>query len=485
MKNLKNILPLILVLLFTSCAQDDATTTDPITENPETQENAVLSIAESISILTDSGSGLAWKIDSATLTNDNVADLSLNDLYNIEDDTFSFFPESTTSITLNYASGLAINPEATDLTTVKTDKNSSNRNVVLTAQGDENPSFTFGDNFSFTLTDAGDNIKGRITYESGATLDVLLSPKEQRDYLKVPRSIDAVSSLFSFKSQYGGSMKLSQATDKLYVTHRVLTGSNQIQRAFAYDVVANQNTEISYSVNTFSSRSAEILNGKLVNITGSNYQIFDTNFSGVESFVVLNESDDFIWNFGATAVDDTAYLFGGNYQGMFDFGVRTWAIGDTTLENTPYDIPNLNGCDGEIVGNNLYVFGGLKSSDTGNQGVGSDQLYILDLDTGNAQTVQLPFALGFTNTSRIQDLIYVAGTTSEDTDSDGVVDKERNFLAAYDLKTGRFQEITLNVDATFDGQLMLDVQVTKDKVYLMTARNQGIEQTVNVYEANL
>ena len=127
---------IILSLCIQGCSSDD----DNSSNNPP-DDNTNQLIEALITEITG-GTETLWKIESATLTNNNVTDLDVSDAFNITDDEFLFKTDNNSqTITLEYRQGNSFNENASDASDFLLDYYRSTENSTLNITDVENKVF--------------------------------------------------------------------------------------------------------------------------------------------------------------------------------------------------------------------------------------------------------------------------------------------------------------------------------------------------------
>ncbi|PQB05183.1 hypothetical protein BST85_10040 [Aureitalea marina] len=436
-----------MLTLLTSCSSDD--------DNNQDQTD----LAELIQALTD-GSSKTWSIESASLSNQSVDNLSVTSAFNAVDDEYVFIANGS-EIELKWIQGFGFNPKAENLPEFLSDNRVSSSLSSLSE--DQSANRTFQDQsgeMSFQLSPELNRVNAVIRLEDGAIFNAVLKAKTTSDYATSPVSIDQAEELFSFaETSIWSGFRYSGARNSLYASN---SGIPEVDdpTMVSYDISTNKLDRIFYPyAGGHPSMHLELYNETLFNLGGIFYQTFDLDLQAVD---VNFEVNDVNFKYGSAAVDDALYLFGGYLNDNQQFQIAQYDTNSNqvnileSLDEPRYEV------DGEIVDNVLYIFGGF-----GFDSIGSNKIEKYDIDNANLQTSNAPFRIGRVRTAIYQHLIYLAGAKVV---VNGDVENTVNFIAVFNTKDQSFKEIELNVPE-WQNMRIANIQVTDDSIYTLFHEN--------------
>ena len=414
------------------------------------------------------GSEKVWKIDQAILRNSSTAALEVNQEYTIKDDVFVISSSSSNSIDLKWERGLIFNPLAATLQEFNKDERASAIRQSLNYQGRDNAFRNGAADYYFEYDEVAEKINGTIFLSDNAKIDLVLSEKRPQDDLQAPQNLNAVSLLFTLpQTSLWAGMKYSRANNTLLVNTPILPWvTNNIEiRTAAYNTTTDVLTTSQFlETNDHPWTNLEVINDVVYNVGGAKIQAFDTSFGMPTSEFTIDiaGAGPPLFEYGSSSVDGDIYIFGGTLS-TFDFseiGVFTPNTQNTVeiLTALPVKMPF---ADGEIVGDILYIFGGHLGVETG----ANPNNYKYNLITGELSSFEMPVSISFTSTAVVQNLIYVAGRRSIDSDGDGNADSLISYLGVYDTITGTFTEIPLDF-ITNPNEHIYKIDATEDTIYL-------------------
>ncbi len=428
---------LLIISSFYSCQSDDDTTPTPTPETEEVEESSNLEtiIEEIINTNTD-----GWKITSAHLSNNNVSNLDITNLYNVQDDRIGFSEASTFGMSIKWLEAYQINTNAIDLETVKTDNYIRSSLVTVTSSSTENPyvfTNTTGE-ISITYNSDTSTLTGEIQSQNGSeTLALTLVPVTSSDFLDIetPQNFDLIFSANTSQPVIG--VNYSYATNSLYaITHDL-----QDLSVYKYEESTQSTSSITTTDTTIGSDEFEFINGKLKWVS---------NFSSVEvdyDLTQINTSNgiDFTPDnqHRITAENDTIYAVGG-YGGYLSDQITTLSPSGTSfleLGNMPSERAL---ADVTVVDSDLYIFGGYYLDPTGNFSF-YDSILKHDLATGNLlETIPLGVDLIDSYVSRKGELIYIAGRVLVTNSNNGGIGQTRRYFGVYNTITETLQELDID-----------------------------------------
>lgn len=436
-------------------------------DNQEVDIPGSVDTAEFIAKLTG-GSEKVWKIEHATLRNGTTVALDVTEQYSIKDDVFVISSSSDITIDLRWERGLIFKAEATDVQGFNTDERASAVLQTLNYLGMDNAFRDSASNYYLQYEEVTEKISGTIFLSDDAKIDLVLSEKRPQDYLQAPQNLQTTSLLFELPStSLWAGMKYSRSNKILFVNTPTLpwvTNNLEIRTA-AYNTTTEVLTTNQFlETNDHPWTNLEVINDVVYNVGGAKIQTFDTSFGMPTSEFVIDipGPGPLVLEYGSSSVDGDIYIFGGTLStnDFSEIGVFTPGTQNTVeiLTALPVKMPF---ADGEVVGDILYVFGGRLGVENG----ANPNNYKYNLVTGELSSFEMPVSISFTSTAVVQNLIYVAGRRSLDTDGDGSSDSLKSYLAVYDTVTGSFTEIPLDF-ITNPNEHIYKVDATEDTIYM-------------------
>lgn len=413
------------------------------------------------------GSEKVWKIEKATLRNGTTVALDVTEEYTIKDDLFVISSSSNNTIELKWERGLLFKPEATDVQGFNTDERASATIQTLNYLGRDNAFRNNAANYYLEYDELAEKINGTIFLSDDAKIDVILSEKRLEDYLQAPLNVNTTSLLFELqRGSLWAGMKYSRANSTLFLNTPSLpwTGTNLEIFTAAFNTstgVLSRNQFIEVDDHPWT--NLEVINDVVYNVGGKKIQAFDNSFGmPISEFTVdIPNLAPLVLEYGSSSVDGNIYIFGGSIssQDVSDIAVFTPGTQNTgeVLKTLPIKLPF---ADGEVVGDILYIFGGRLGVENGP----NPNNFKYNLITGELSSFEMPVAISLTSTAVVQNLIYVAGRRSLDTNGDGSPDTQRSYLGVYDTVTGTFSEIPLDF-ITDEDEHIYKVDATEDFIY--------------------
>lgn len=448
---------IIIALLINSCSNE----TDDSIDSEKEETTAALEAA--INTFTG-GTSETYKIRSARLNNSTVTDLEIATLFNLKDDEFVFTTDTDGQLKMLWHEGFGFNENGTNVSTITSDTRASSKIESLLFNAEN---FTFvASGYNFTSTDG--ILTGALSLSEGAILTVELSQKITSDYLQPPTSLDTVEELFSIsEGTVWSGFKGSLAQNKLYLTNFNSPSGGGDQRAFSFDLDTNTLSTFSYSQIDHPWINIEIINNAVYNVGGNTFQQFDFNFDTV---IANNEIENSIWDYGSAAQDDEIYLFGGALTDFNFNEVGKYNIADGVVDIIgSLPIPTTF-CDGEIVNNKLYIFGGLEDNEVSLPGPFESMIF--DLENGSTEIVPIDTFLSWTSTAVVENIIYFGGTERIDSDTDGVIDEVALYIGAFDTQTNMASEIDINFDL-LENERLSKLWASEEFIYLVLSQHQA------------
>lgn len=461
---LRNPFILLLVLsFFVSCDDNDP-------EAPENGSNISLERTASLNILTNNGATKTWKIESATLTNSSGSfDISEN--FNVKDDEFRF-SGGVTDGNLEWRPRHRINTAATTATETLVDHYLSPENFSFSFDSDSsNALSSFNGDFTFTII-YDNSITGRIALDDNTTeLEIALIRKTTADFPSIPTSTLDFENVFSYNSNsiqgFAPGMIGSYSDNSLFIVNREdafnANGINP-ERIVKYDLDTNQSSEKLFFNSDFVSKQLHIVDNELLVVGGQFINNYDLTLLNepisinhdIEHFCSnFNESISGITRHGMAVQNDDIYIIGGSTSNsnspstgqllcgdIFSNIIYRWNLETQILEEFT-TLPDTSFWGrGTIVNDHLYVFGG-RQFFFGDAEV-YDTIHVINLNTQEIETLNLPSPMEMTFVDKLDNLIYVAGN-NDIRDADGVIIGSEYSLGVFDTETNTYTSLDTNL----------------------------------------
>ena len=467
MKTINSILCLSLFLIFACSSDDDNNSGNPPDDNTNELIDALIADVTG-------ASETIWKIESALLTNNNVTDLDVSDVFNIVDDEFIFKTvENSQAIGLEHKQGNTFNENATNTSEFLVDFYQSANNTSLNVTDVSNK--TFGDaNNTFTYN-SNTNISAELSI-SGATLSVNLSPKTAADYASPPTSGLNFTEAFIYESNsvssHAPGMIGSYSDNSFYIVNRedeLNTGNGAPERIVKYNLDDNTTLESLYFQSDFVSKQLHIQNNQLIALGGQNVNTYNLDFTGDPT---TNTHGKMLSRHGVAVLDDDMYIVGGDLNNVESDKIFKWSITNQTLNEVATMPAARSGARATIVDGKLYIFGGTQEF-FGQPAENS--IFVYNLSTNSFEdTITMPQGLNFSFVDRYQNLIYVAGQIRLDNDNDGTIDDINIYFGVLNTENNTFQELTSNLDDSDTLTAIHSMCVFNNKMFVIYGAN-GID----------
>lgn len=470
MKYTRILISIIAPLLLFSCNNDESTINQ--------QSNAIDHLTN--------GNSKVWKISNALLTNaQGTIDISQN--FNVLDDEFTFYQSGE----LKHARGKGINLDAQNLKDSKLDQDRSAVTLEY-AYNNDNPNMvaTLGGKFDFEILSTN-QIKGELAYpEYDATISVVLTPKTSADYLQPSAQLN-FNDLYTFNFDLHGTgyttpgMIGSYRENSLYIVLPNANGLTGYNGMLKFDLNTNEYIEVVDSDGSWDlvTKQLHFIDKDLVVVGGRNVSQYDLNLNRVEA--PIDHSLE-ISRFGTSAIDDKIYVVGGSFTedtaGEIDAEkIYRWNTSDKSLELIGALPEDRIGARSAMNDNKLYVFGGMSSffpiiPEPNNS------IYIYDIATGGVALEQMNTGMEVSYVSKIQNLIYVAGSSRVVDASGDWIDDDFSF-GVYNLQNGTYEELGHNIVEGQDEYINVhSMTVHNNKMYILTIMypNMSTNDTINL-----
>jgi hypothetical protein len=469
--------------------------TPPAEEEVEEEEpidpTIVLAMERETNITTlTNGASKVWRINSATLNNENGAfDVSAN--FNVRDDEFIFSKGTPTgktefegSLEWRQANSIALSANSTE--EAKFESYTSPQNFSYDFAGESGSAIVGGDaKFNFTISDSNELI-GSIALSETATLDVSLTEKLATDYQQVPSTALNFTEAFTFQSNMitsGAPGMIGSLSDQsfFFATRESAfnNGTTNPERVLRFDLTTNLVTERLNFVADFVTKQANIINNKLYLAGGQRINVYDLKLqvdpvSLTDYSTALGVGNLGLSRHGTAVADNTLYLIGGDLDDVFGDKIFAYDLDTETMTEFATMPEPRTGARGEIVNGKLYVFGGTQSFLTP---PAKSTIYIFDMQTGEVTVENMPNPVLLTYTGKIENLIYVGGrneTQGIDENGETTFDAEP-FLGVYDTTTGIFTELETNLESP-ESQIIASMAVFDGKLFVIYGQSEAVEE---------
>lgn len=511
----KFLLPILCFTFFLfSCGDDDTPERtveetieemNPTPEEEETPDPAILLAEERQTTITTltSGSSKVWRINSATLTNENGS-YDIGNNFNLRDDEFIFSSGSATGKTefegaLEWREQNSIAIDATSAEETKLESYVSPKNYTYDFQMENGTTVLSEDgNLSFTLNE-NNELTGTISFSNTANMDVTLIEKLPTDYKQVPTTILNFTEAFTFESNMVDSgapgMVGSLSDESFFLATRedaFNTGNGGPERVLRFDLNTNLVTESLYFNRDFVTKQMNIINNKLYIAGGQRINMYDLNLADdpvslTDYSTALGIQNLGLSRHGTAVVDNTIYLIGGDLDNVLGDKIFTYDLATETMTEFATMPEPRSGARAEIVNGKLYIFGGTEAFFTP---PAKNTIYIYDLETRELTVETMPVAVQLTYTGKIENLIYVGGRNDiRGTDENGEATFDREpFLGVYDTNTGIFTQLDTNLESP-EAEIITSMAVFDGKLFVVYGQSEpqeeGVLQTWSILSADI
>jgi len=280
----------------------------------------------------------------------------------------------------------------------------------------------------------------------------------------------------------------SYSDNSLFIVNREdsfnSTGINP-ERILKYNLDTNESSERLFFNSDFVSKQLHISNNELFAVGGqfiNSYDIDlendpDTQSHGIENFCpLINETIEGITRHGMAVQNDDIYIIGGSLSNRNPITVINnecpiiantiykWNILTQTLTEFAFLPSPIFYGRGTIINNNLYVFGG-RQYFLG-EGEIYDTIYIVNLETGEVETQNLPFPIDTPFVDKYDSLIYVGGQT-EITDADETQIGYDFTLGVFDTQTNTYTTLDTNLTQENPFDTIHQMCIFNDALYIL------------------
>ncbi|MBX2828937.1 MAG: hypothetical protein KTR22_12295 [Flavobacteriaceae bacterium] len=456
---------LLCAFLIYSCGSDDSGNTPQDDQTLDQQQE------ETVETLTNNEPSQTWKITNASLTNGNGT-FDVSSLFNILDDEFIFSENGS----LEWRPGHDINLTASSSEEAKLDYYRSPTSSNYVFETDSGNALTaLGGSFAFTVNDNG-TISGVLTFATGETLALTLALKTEGDFDTPPSSGLVFTEVNTFQSimTVGGSLGMtgSNATNSLYIATREDsegTSEGNPEKIFKLSLDTNTFEENLFFQSDFVTKRPYIYNGELV-VFGSQYvNTYDQVLLGTPQTVLVEPyPDNAVYSrFGVAVQDDVVYLAGGDIPNTTEpitHYIRTFDNVTGSFSDV-LELPENRFLTGAaIVNDQFYVIGGQT-------GFYNDDYvpsyYVIDLNTLQINTYDLPRGFHDTYAARQGNLIYFAGQIRDDIDGDDVADVYDGYFGVLDTTTNTITDLSHDLDFSDDFSTIYGLTIFNDVLYVI------------------
>ncbi len=466
MKKINLILAVFLVLVFLSCNNDDDSTTNP----PEPTLNELRD--ETTIVLTSTGTSKTWRIDQATLTNGN-SEIDISQNFNVVDDEFIFSGTTENGI-LEWRKGYDIKTNASDNQETLIDKYVSSIVTSFSYQDESSKivEASFG-SCTFEIK-ANNTLNTTITNNDNTVYNFTLVEKTEADYASASTVGLNFIPAFTFESNSIGTapgMIGSYADNSFFIVTRedVLNdGNGAPERILKFDIATNSVTENLFFQPDFVSKQLHIIDDQLIVIGGQNINTYDLNLNGDPSTV---NHGKFLSRFGMSALNNDAYIIGGDLNDIDSNKIFKWSIDTQTLSEFATLPESKSGARGSIVNDNLFIFGGSEAyyGDTP-----TNTIYKVNIENPSTiETFQMNQTIDFTFVQKFQNLIYVAGQILVK-DGSGTIIGRDSTIGVFNTSDNSFVELATNLTNDSDFDTIHQMCVFNDKMYIVYG-NEGTD----------
>lgn len=221
--------------------------------------------------------------------------------------------------------------------------------------------------------------------------------------------------------------------NSLYITYSGDSGFNE--NVLKYNTTTSAQNEITHP-DISESRQIEIINNLIYSISSNDIYTYDLNLDNVTNINNLYNDRRYL---RTSSLNNDLLIIGGTNQIVkFDTSAQTY---DYTLTDSPYEFRDKN--DGEILNNNIYIFGGRTCNYSGeefdNQECDShNEITIYNLLNDNWTNETIPYQIHESFTELYGNKIIVAGNKNSN--------QTNSFIAEYIPSTNTYSNIQSNLD---------------------------------------
>lgn len=420
-----------------------------------------------------------WKIVSLKLSNENVSDLDITSLPNVQDDSFVFTTNGVDELYLRWNKRLLFNENATDQSSVISDVRGLFDEYILSADSLLN----FRDQEdSIFITLNQNKINGEILLSENSKIDFELVQKNQSNSATPPIQMENLTNLFSFQTENPEvGFKYTFQDNGLYLSNK-LNNSTQAQVAFFYSLNNNQLESTFFDQPDYADKEIEFIDDKVYSISGQTIQVFNPQLIG--DFTTLDiPEENWSVDFGTTAIGEDLYFLTGDYEDTAkDTSVNKYVPSNSSFETLAQTGHRRRDADGEILDDNIYIFGGVRDS-AFEPLYGHGSIFRYSFVTGSAETLPASPNLTFTHTGIYNDFIYITGKRPiSETPPIELI----NFLGAYDAVDDTYYPINLNL-GVYENHDIIHVQINENRIFLVVSApiTNSTNFEINVIAADL
>lgn len=422
----------------------------------------------------------AWKISSATLTNDlSGSSLSISNLANVQDDEFIFSSSQQNGalkIELTWRKRNEIRVGANESSKALLDYYLSAQSNLITINEDGQIDV---DDPSITVKKVSDNkLLVRVTKQDKQLSFELVARTAQR----IPSTLNfrKLADISGLGLEQAAGFTGSMASNSLYIAYRSLEGTRP-ERIVKYNIPANTFATRDFEQSDFVTKELHIINDSLKVVGAQHVNTYTLDLATAPTSVPHNLT---LTRFGSTVVDDNIFIFGGDLLHSDPSTIGNTKAHEIYKHDQHSGTLNLVGelpeprfwAHGQIIDNKLYVFGGRKYFVTNEA---EDDIFIYDMTSGQATTLKLPNTLHRTFASRYQNFIVVGGQREI---IDGTSFRMETTFAFFDTQTNTYTQVPTSFTFS-EKDTIYGLTVVGNKLYALkgTVGSSNFE----IYEADL
>lgn len=264
-------------------------------------------------------------------------------------------------------------------------------------------------------------VVGKMYPEAGNTntfITITLAPKTSADY-KVPPSNLSFSFLGAIQTESGSSatgIVASATNHQLYVSSRDDANSRR-RNIYKFDIGtgATEATAIDFTTSEFISSRLHVYNDQLIVMGSAHISELALDFSGTPQ-TMPNGLGTNLSRAGSAMANSRIYVIGGDVPagtGQYPpLRLRAYDAELKGFEDVFVFDQERTFADGDIIDDNLYIFGGLYTIESNGSTSQDyyDNLLVYNLSENTHETIVLPRQLNQTSVARAENLLFVSST---------------------------------------------------------------------------